>query len=95
MATFHSETIKKEKLNMRINSEDRAFIDRAAKIRGKNRSEFILNAARREAEEVILEQTAIKISLETYTAFLQRLDQAPSLNQRLMKTMQTKAVWEK
>ena len=39
MATFNSDTIKQEKLNMRINSEDRAFIDRAAKIRGKNVSE--------------------------------------------------------
>jgi uncharacterized protein (DUF1778 family) len=49
-----------EKLNMRINSEERGLIDRAAKIRGKNRSDFILSAARREAEETIFEQTIIK-----------------------------------
>jgi len=53
MTVLHND-VKQEKLNMRINSEERGLIDRAAKIKGKNRSDFILSAARREAEETIL-----------------------------------------
>ena len=68
MATLHNDA-KQGKLNMRINSEARALIDRAAKIRGKNRSDFILSAARREAEETILEQTIIKASPEHMLSF--------------------------
>lgn len=87
--------VKQEKLNMRINIEERGLIDRAAKIRGKNRTEFILSAAHKEAEETILEQAMIQVSMDAYKEFLMRLDQTPSPNERLMKTMQTKAVWDK
>jgi uncharacterized protein (DUF1778 family) len=93
MATPHND-VKQEKLNMRINTETRELIDRAAKIRDKNRSDFILSAARREAEETILEQTIIKASPKAYAEFLQRLDKAPMPNERLVKTMQTKAPWD-
>ena len=94
MAVLHNE-IKQEKLNMRINSEERGLIDRAAKIRGKNRSEFILSAAKKEAEETILEQVLIKATPEAYAEFLTRLDKKPQPNARLIKTMQTEAPWDK
>ncbi len=87
--------VKQEKLNMRINSEERGLIDRAAKIRGKNRTEFILSAAHKEAEETILEQVMIQVGMKAYAEFLMRLDKTPSPNERLMKTMQTKAFMEK
>lgn len=94
MTASHNDA-KQEKLNIRINSEERGIIDRAAKIRGKNRSDFILSAARREAEETIFEQTLIKINPEAYSEFLKRLDKTPMPNARLIKTMQTKAPWDK
>jgi uncharacterized protein (DUF1778 family) len=94
MATLHNE-LKQEKLNMRINHEEKELIDRAAKILGKNRSDFILGAARREAQEIILEQTMIKVSAEAHTEFLRRLDEPPKINKRLQKTMQTQAPWDK
>lgn len=94
MVRLRNETTKQEKLNMRITGEERDLIDRAAKIRGKNRSDFILGAARREAENVILKQRSIKTSPEAYAAFVERLDAAPMPNERLIKTMQTKAPWD-
>src|SRR5659263_405323 len=42
---------KRETLNIRIRAEERGLIDRAAAIRGKNRTDFILDAARLAAEE--------------------------------------------
>ena len=44
-------------LNLRIKPEDRNLIDMAAKAQGKNRTEFILEAARNAAENALLERT--------------------------------------
>lgn len=86
---------KRETLNLRIKPEERSLIDRAAKARGKNRTDFVLDAARLAAEEALLDQTMIAVSPEAYAAFLARLDMPPQPNERLRKTMQTPAPWEK
>lgn len=85
---------KREKLNIRIKPEERMLIDRAAKAMGKNRTDFILNAARLAAEEVLLDQKIITVSPEIYAEFVARLDMPPSSNERLRKTMQTPAPWD-
>ena len=46
---------KRDTLNLRIRPEVRSLIDRAAKARGKNRTDFILDAARNAAEEALLD----------------------------------------
>ncbi|WP_236502760.1 DUF1778 domain-containing protein, partial [Xanthomonas perforans] len=53
---------KRETLNIRIKPEERSLIDRAAKARGKNRTDFVLEAARSAAEEALLDQTIISAS---------------------------------
>jgi len=85
---------KRETLNIRIKPEERMLIDRAAKARGKNRTDFILNAARLAAEEVLLDQKIITVSPEIYAEFIARLDMPPSSNERLRKTLQTPAPWD-
>ena len=87
--------IKRETLNIRIKPEERNLIDRAAKTRGKNRTDFILEAARRAAEDALLDQVIISVSPEAYSEFLARLDMPPKPNERLRKTMQTPAPWER
>ena len=42
---------KRDTLNLRIEPEVRGLIDRAAKVRGKNRTDFILDAAQQAAED--------------------------------------------
>jgi Protein of unknown function (DUF1778) len=42
---------KRDTLNLRIKPDERSLIDRAAQSLGKNRTDFILDAARRAAEE--------------------------------------------
>jgi uncharacterized protein (DUF1778 family) len=86
---------KREPLNLRIRPDDRALIDRAAEIVGKNRTDFVLDAARRAAEEAILDQRVFFVSEEVYAAFLARLDAPPEPNERLRRTMTTPPVWEK
>jgi uncharacterized protein (DUF1778 family) len=87
--------VKRETLNIRIKPEERNLIDRAAKTRGKNRTDFILEAARLAAEDALLDQVIISVSSEVYSEFLARLDMPPKPNDRLRKTMQTPAPWER
>jgi uncharacterized protein (DUF1778 family) len=86
--------LKRETLNLRIKPEERNLIDRAAKLRGKNRTDFVLEAARAAAEDALLDQTIYGASPEAYAAFLERLDAKPQPNERLRKTMQAKLPWE-
>lgn len=95
MATPQKAPSKRETLNIRIKRDERSLIDRAAKTRGKNRTDFILDAARTAAEEALLDQALITVSPNTYAEFLKRLDMPPKPNKRLRKTMQTKAPWDK
>ncbi len=81
-------------LNIRIKPEDRSLIDWAAKAQGKTRTDFILEAARRTAENVLLDRTVVQVSGEAYSDFLARLDAPPAPNDRLKRTMRTKALWE-
>ena len=85
---------KRETLNIRIKPEERMLIDRAAKVRGKNRTDFILDAARLAAEEALLDQMTVTVSLEIYAEFVARLDMPPGSNERLHKTLQTPAPWD-
>lgn len=95
MPATSSATTKRETLNIRIKPEERSLIDRAAKMRGKNRTDFILDAVRSAAEEALFDQAIIMASPDAYAKFLTRLDEQPSPNARLRKTMQTPAPWEK
>jgi uncharacterized protein (DUF1778 family) len=84
----------RDSLNMRIKPEDRALFDWAAKSQGKTRTDFILEAARRAAEEALLDRAVVQVSAKAYAAFVARLDAPPSPSKRLKRTMQTKAPWE-
>ncbi len=85
---------KREALNLRIKPQVRELIDRAAELAGKNRTDFVLDAARRAAEDILLDRTVFAVSPDAYRQFLARLDGSPEPNPRLRKTMQTRAPWE-
>ncbi len=85
---------KRETLNIRIKPQERTLIDRAAKMQGKNRTDFILEAARIAAEGALLDQLVITTSPKAYASFLEKLDSRPILNAKLRKTMQTPAPWD-
>jgi len=85
---------KRATLNLRIKPEVRGLIDRAAELVGKNRTDFVLDAARLAAEDALLDRTMLMVSAKAYAQFLERLDAAPRPNERLRRTMQTPAPWE-
>ena len=94
MISANTDQPKRETLNIRIKPEERGLIDRAAKARGKNRTEFVLEAARIAAGEAILDQAILSVTPEAYQAFLEQLDLPPKPNERLRKTMQASAPWD-
>jgi len=94
MTALNATPTRRETLNIRVKPEERSLIDRAASLRGKNRTDFILEAARLAAEEALLEQTVVMASPEAYAQFLARLDMPPQPNARVRETMQTPAPWD-
>jgi uncharacterized protein (DUF1778 family) len=90
----HKTSSKRETLNIRIKLDERTLIDKAAKMRGKNRTDFILEAARLAAEKALLDQLIINASPQAYAEFLVKLENSPSPNKHLRKTMQTAAPWD-
>jgi uncharacterized protein (DUF1778 family) len=94
MRVAQREGARREALNIRIQPQVRESIDRAAELAGKNRTDFVLDAARRAAEDTLLDRTVFAVSPKAYRQFLARLDAPPKPNRRLLKTMQTPAPWE-
>ena len=94
MPATDDRTPKRETLNIRIRPEERGLIDRAARVSGKNRTEFILDATRRAAEAVLLDQALLQVDPAAYVAFLERLDAPAQPNERLRKTMSATPPWK-
>ncbi|MFN3326858.1 MAG: DUF1778 domain-containing protein [Bryobacteraceae bacterium] len=86
---------KRDTLNIRIRPELRALIDRAASLAGKNRTEFVLESARRAAEDALLDRTVFAVDSRTYSEFLARLDAPPNPSSRLRRALRTPTPWEK
>ncbi|MBY3416317.1 DUF1778 domain-containing protein [Rhizobium laguerreae] len=81
-------------LNIRIKPSTRNLIDRAAELLGKTRTDFMLEASERRAEEVLLDRIVFTVSPEVYAEYLTRLDAPAKSNERLKRTMLTKAPWD-
>jgi len=88
------QTQPRETLNIRILAEQRGLIDRAAKARGQNRTDFILGAACRAAEDALLDRALIAVSPKAYDEFVARLDAPPKPNERLRRTMRAPSPWK-
>jgi uncharacterized protein (DUF1778 family) len=86
---------KRDTLNIRIKPELRGLIDRAASMVGKNRTDFVLDAARHAAEDTLWERTVFAVEPKVYKEFVARLDARPNANAKLRRTLTTPAPWDK
>ncbi|HEY2256293.1 MAG TPA: DUF1778 domain-containing protein [Variovorax sp.] len=85
---------RRETLNIRIPAAVRALIDRAAEVGGKTRTDFILEASKRAAEETLIDQTLLLADPKAYAAFVALLEAPPAPNERLRRTMRNRAPWD-
>ncbi len=82
-------------INLRANQRQRALIDQAAETLGKNRSDFMLEAACREADTVLLDRRFFLLDEKAYKRFTAALDKSPADNPKLRRLLASKAPWER
>jgi uncharacterized protein (DUF1778 family) len=81
-------------INIRAKARQRDLIDQAAERLGRSRSEFMLDAACREAEDVLLDQAFFSVDAGTFVKFQALLDQPLPATDKLRRLLKTKAPWE-
>jgi len=90
-----SNKLRADNINLRVSRNQKALIDRAADALGRNRSDFMLEAACREAESVLLGRRYFNLAEDEYRRFTAALDKPPASNPRLARLLRTKAPWDK
>jgi len=87
--------LRAENINLRATRSQKALIDRAAEAQGRNRSDFMLDAACREAESVLLDQRYFNLDDEAFRRFIKLLDATPTDYPGLIRLLTRKSPWEK
>lgn len=73
-----------------------ASIDRAARIHRISRAEFILEAACREAEALVVDSRFFVLDDHSFSRFVDALDRRPSLaNRRLRRLLSVRTPWRR
>jgi uncharacterized protein (DUF1778 family) len=86
---------RKGSINLRIETHTRQLIDDAAAILGKSRTEFMVESARREAIDVLLDQRLFALDPERYDAFMHALDNPPAPGPKLRALLRRVPAWRK
>lgn len=82
-------------INLRTPAPQRELIDRAARLQGKSRTEFMLEASREKAQQVLLDQTLFTVTSKQYKAFIALMDAPLSRNAALQRLLAKRSPWEK
>ena len=82
-------------INLRTPAAQRELIDRAAQLQGKSRTEFMLEASREKAQEVLLDQTLFVVTPKQYKAFVALMDAPLSENVALQRLLAKPSPWER
>ena len=82
-------------INLRALPEQRELIDHAASLLGKNRSDFMLEAACERAQAVLLDQVHFTLDTDKFQQFINLLDAPPAPNQGLERLLAVQAPWDK
>lgn len=82
------------RLNFRVTEPQKTLIHAGAEAKGVGTSEFVLNSACKEAEQVLANRQQFTIPPERYNAFLQALDQPAQDKPRLRHLLSAPSVLE-
>ena len=85
----------KRSINLRIETHTRQLIDDAAAILGKTRTEFMIDSARRQAIDVLLDQRLFVLDSERFNAFMHALDNPPAPGPKLRSLLRRVPAWQK
>lgn len=80
-------------INLRARPEQRELIDEAAQLLGKNRSDFMLEAACDRARAVLLDQAFFRLDASRFREFVRQLDGPTPPNEGLQRLMAVEPPW--
>ncbi|HXT05770.1 MAG TPA: DUF1778 domain-containing protein [Roseiarcus sp.] len=83
----------KGSINLRIEADTRRLIDEAALAAGKTRTEFMVESARRQAIDVLLDRRLFSLDAKHYEAFVSALDSPPAPGPKLRALLGRKPAW--
>ncbi|ECJ2623267.1 DUF1778 domain-containing protein [Salmonella enterica] len=88
--------IREAPINIRAKTSQRDLIDMAANLVSKSRTDFVLDAACREAQDILLDQRLFILDDKQYDAFLAELDASitPARQAKIDDLMSRKSPWE-
>lgn len=81
-------------INLRALPQQRDLIDQAAQLLGKNRSDFMLEAACDKAQSVLLDQVFFGLDETNFRAFTSMRDVPVQPNPGLERLLSVKAPWK-
>lgn len=87
-------TTKPQQINLRVTEFQSRLLDQAAQTQGKNRTEFILGAAIREAQQTLDVQRNLFIDEVTFAAFEEALEAPVRSTGELKALFASRAPWE-
>ena len=93
VAVRPGEARTKGSINLRIEAQTRDLIDEAAALQGKTRTEFMVESARAQAIDVLLDQRLFTLDVESFDAFVDALDNPPAPGPKLRALLRRKPVW--
>lgn len=80
-----TETIKQQRMHIRLDSLSKQKLERAAAYVHKSLSEFVLGQALHAADEVIHEHETITLSQDDWDVFMDTLENPPKPNTKLKR----------
>ncbi len=85
---------RSDNINIRVTPETLGLIDRAARVTGKTRTDFIVDTVKQAAEDTVLDQRLFLLDDKQWTEFMTALDAPPRPNKKLMALLARKPAWE-
>jgi len=80
-------------IHLRVAPDECDLIDRAARILGKSRSEFLLEAARERAQDVLLEHPIFRLDANAFERFIAALEAPPAQSPGIERLLAVKTPW--
>ena len=78
---------KEDRVNFRASSDERALLERAAKLEGLNLSSFVMHSATLAARVVIERYQTTTISCDAFDRLVSALEGEPQVQPRLLERM--------
>ena len=82
------------RLGLRTTPAQAALIQRAAEVKGKSVTEFVLSSACEKAEQTLLDQRFFSVAEEVWHEFQDALERPAQMKLSLRRLLSEPAVWE-